>query len=313
MKKRVIRYFQSPAFSEAEWASRNPYLNQGEVGFLIEAGRITRAKVGPGYWANLEFLDDDVYDFTDLVTNPIGDVTTPPTGLSLKSIVRKMISPYKAPVITSVLNDLGGPYNAVTTREVGESFSGPVNITFLLANSGNLSGSNPININGAGWFTSGSFAFVLPISLSVLAPPLHPSLSTTIIIGVTATHTNGTTVAVSTTINFFPRIMWTSSVLSTISNGAIFVGKSKTVTGSFKNDYDFPGGGYSWLAIPSMLNPGVSSPLIWSDVTDPSLLAGYSMDAMGTVAGINNGVGTYNYEMYRSTFSLINPTVLRVR
>lgn len=313
MKKRVLRYFQSPAFSAAEWTARNPYLNQGEIGFLIEAGKITRAKVGPGYWTSLEFLDDDVYDFANIVTNPIGDVTTPPTGESLKSIIRKMISPYKAPAITNLLNDLGGPYNAITTREVGESFAGPVNITFLLANPENLLGSTPISINGAGWFTSASFAFTLPISLSVLVPPLSPSLVTTIVIGVTATHTNGTTVAVSTTINFFPRIMWASSTLSTITNGAIFVGKSKTITNNFKNDYNFPGGGYSWLAIPSMLNPGVATPLVWTDVTDPSLPAGYSMEAMGTIAGINNGVGTYNYEMYRSTFNLINPTVLRVR
>lgn len=313
MKKRVLRYFQSPAFNAAEWALRNPYLNQGEVGFLIEAGKITRAKVGPGYWADLGFLDDDVYDFTSAVTNPIGDVVTPPTGESLKSIIHRMISPYRAPVVSSVLNDLGGPYNGTTTREVGESFAGPVNITFLLANSANLLGATPININGAGWFTSGSFAFTLPISLSVLSAPLHPSLTTTIVIGVTATHINGTTVAVSTTINFFPRIMWASSILSTISNGAIFVGKSKTITNSFKNDYGFSGGGYSWLAIPSMLNPGVSAPLVWTDVTDPNLPAGYSMESMGTIVGINNGVGTYNYEMYRSTFNLINPTILRVR
>ena len=104
--------------------------------------------------------------------------------------------------------------------------------------------------------------------------------------------------------------MWAVSPLSTITDGTIFVGKPKVVSSDFERDYDFPGGGYSWLAIPSMLSP---SGLVFTDVTNPDLPGPYSMELMGTLGPINNGVGTYNYEIYRSTFSLINATKLRVR
>jgi len=184
---------------------------------------------------------------------------------------------------------VGGTFNAANNREIGESFAGPFNITFGVNQSSNLLGATPINVNGGGIFTSGSFAFIVPISLSALAPPLHPSTQITYVIGVTLTHINGTTSVVTTSVSFNPRIMWTSSPLSTISDGTIFNGRPFTISGDYKQDYNFSGGGYSWLAIPSMLSP---AGLVYTDVTDPNATAGYSMESMGTIAAINNGVGT---------------------
>lgn len=307
---RVIRYFQSPAFTAAEWSARNPYLNVGEVGYLIEGGLVTRAKVGPGYWNALNFVGLDQYPYSDLITNPIGDVTAPVDGETLVDIIRKMISPYVSPVISSLVNDISGVYELEATLEIGRSFSGPINLLYNITYPGNLSGATPIHVDGGAYFVSGNYDINQPIPVSILSPPLSPGAPLTLQIALTATHINGVTSPVVTTIKFAPRIMWTSSPLSTISDGSIFVGKSKTISTDFKNDYAFPGGGYSWLAIPSMLSP---SALMFTDVTNPDLPGPYSMESMGTLVAVNNGVGTYNYELYRSTFSLINSTKLRVR
>jgi len=84
--------------------------------------------------------------------------------------------------------------------------------------------------------------------------------------------------------------------------------KQTLVADSYKRDYSFAGNGYPWLAIPAMY--GITSP-VFTDVTNPNAPMNYSMEDMGSLV-INNGVTSYTYQLYRSTYSLINPTTLRV-
>lgn len=312
--KRVTRYFQAPSFTEAQWSLRNPYLRKGEAGYILSAdtGLVTGMKVGPGLWNDLEIMGSDLYPYTDEVTNPIGDAEGTLADTTLASILKKMLSPYQVPVVGALTNNAssGGGYSSTVIREIGQSLVGPVSVTFTISNSGNLSGATPVNVTAGGVFSNeGNFAFTLPISLS-LAIPLNPLTTTTVTISVKVTHLNGISSTASTTIAFYPKTMWGVSALTSLTGEQFMAitNRSARISNGYKTDYAFGGNGYSWIAIPSMLNP---TNLVFTDVTNPNLPANYSMESKGVIS-INNGVATYNYNLYRSTYNLISPTTLRV-
>lgn len=313
MAKRTLRYFQSPAFIASDWAARNPFLNQGEIGYLVEGGVVTRAKVGPGYWNDLDFIGGDVYDFSEAVTNPIGDASGVLQGMSSAEILHKMLNPYMAPVISGLGNNGGSglAYQNIMTKEIGQSLSGSVLVNFAVSQAQNLSGGTPVNITAGGVFSNeGNFALTYPITLT-LPSPLTPGGLQTINIQVKLTHQNGQTSPVSTQVQFVPRIMWLTSASSSFADGAAFMAapnRQFSVSSVFKKNYSINGGGYAWVAIPTMLNP---TGLQFTEVSNPNLPMNYSMEDMGVIS-INNGVGTYNYQLFRSTYSLIYPTTLKI-
>jgi hypothetical protein len=312
--KRLIRYFQAPSFTQTQWTTRNPYLRKGETGYVLseDTGLIIGMKVGPGLWNSLELLGSDLYPYTDEVTNPIGDASGTLANTSLASILKKMLSPYQAPVLSGLTNNAGagGGYASSVVREIGQALTGPVNLTFLLSQSTNLLGASPINVTAGSTFSNeGNFAFTLPISL-ILASPLNPVTTRTVTISVKATHLNGVSNTVTTAIHFYPKTMSVVSSLSDLTGSQFMAAANRAtrVSNSYRADYTFAGNGYSWLAIASMLNP---TNLVFTDVTNPNLPANYSMESKGVIS-INNGVTTYSYNLYRSTYSLLNPTILRV-
>jgi hypothetical protein len=308
---RIIKYFKGPAFTADIWSARNPYLRSGEIGYLLSGGIVTGAKVGPGYWNDLGFIGEDVYPYIDPVTNKIGDVPTNIQGMKLIDILRSMLSPYQAPVISGVQNNAGGIFASTRTREIGQITNGPINIIYSVSNLQNLQGATPINITAGGVFSNeGNFANSGNISLS-LTSPLNPVTPQIISILVKPIHQQGIGSGSTTVINYFPRILWFSSIDPNISSGSQLMGQSgiqSLVTSTFRRNYSFPGSGYSYVAIPAMLSP---SNLVFTDVTDPNAPAGYDMISGGQFS-INNGVGTYNYVIYRSQFLLIQPTILRI-
>jgi hypothetical protein len=310
--QRVIKYFSFPTFTATQWSTRNPLLEKGEVGYLLDSitNEVTGMKVGPGRWNDLPLLGSDIYPYADVVTNPIGDAKGNLQGNPLADILKKMLNPYQVPQISQFLHNIGAGNVATSIREIGQALAGPVAVTFTLSNSANLLGATPVNVTAGGVFSNeGNFAFTLPISLN-LAVPFNPSSVTTITLKVKVTHQEGETPQSQSLIHFYPKLMWCSSPLDNLS-GAQFMAVANrvvNVNNNYKRDYVFQGNGYSWLAIPSMLNP---TNLVFTDVTNPSLPANYSFESKGIIA-INNGVTTYNYNLYRSTFNLINPTTLRV-
>lgn len=311
--KRVIRYFQAPSFTEAQWSARNPYLRKGETGYVLDSnGLVSGMKVGPGLWNDLELLGSDLYPYSDTVTNPIGDATGILQDTTISSILKKMLSPYQAPAITNLTNNSssGGGFSSSVIREIGQSLSGPVQVKFTLSNQVNILGASPVNITAGGTFSNeGNHAFTLPISL-LLPSPLNPGVTTLVTISVKVAHTNGFSNIATTSIAFYPKAMWGSSALASVdaTQFMAITNKGTRISNGYKTDYSFPGNGYSWLALPSMLSP---TGLVFTDVTNPNLPANYAMESKGTIS-INNGVATYNYDLYRSTFNLISPTILRV-
>jgi hypothetical protein len=312
MSKRVIKYFKAPTFTEAEWSARNPFLKKGEVGYVADdiTGKVIGAKVGPGEWNDLELQGENLYPYDDVPTNPIGDANENLEGTALADIIFKMLNPYQPPVISSFVHNAGGSFANNLIREIGNQISGSIQIQYAITNTENLSGAEPINIDAGDIFSNeGDFADGSPLTLN-LAAPLNPSIVTRYTIYGRATHDEGVTSPVSASIDFFPKIMWGVSALTSLT-GAQFMAisnKGNVITDEYKRDYSFNGNGYSWIALPAMLSP---SSLVFTDVTNPNLPANYSMEPMGTIS-INNGVTTYNYVMYRSTFFLINPTILRI-
>lgn len=312
--KRVIRYFQAPSFTEAQWSTRNPYLRRGETGYVLSAdtGLVIGMKVGPGLWNDLDLLGSDLYPYADVVTNPIGDAAGTLQDTTIASVLKKMLSPYQVPVITGLTNNAstGGGYSSAVVREIGQSLTGPVNITFTVSNSSNLSGASPVNVTAGGVFSNeGNFANTLPISLT-LGSALNPLTTTTVTISVKVTHLNGTSSTVTTTIAFHPKTMWGVSSLTNVTAEQFMAiaNRSSRISNGYKTNYSFGGNGYSWLAIPAMLSP---TNLVFTDVTNANLPANYSMESKGVIS-INNGVATYSYNLYRSTYNLISPTILRV-
>lgn len=303
MAKKVIKYLRGPAFTEAEWAARNPLLLKGEVGYVISSGGIiTRSKVGPGLWNDLPWFPDTLYDRTDTITNPIGDAKGNLNGSTLMEIVEKMLFPYQTPALSLVKNNAGGSLQTTATREIGSSLSGIVNLTYAISNPTNLSGATPINVTAGGIFSNeGNFENLGSIDLNLVAP-LNPTVVTTYTISVKPVHQQGEGTTVSTSIVYYPRIIWGVSPLTSLSASQLnTIGQKQTLlTNNFRRDYNFTAAGYCWIAIPTILNP---SALVFTDVTDPNAPAGFSMEDMGTLS-VNNGVGTYNYQLFRSTYYL---------
>lgn len=310
--ERLIKFIRHPSFPPALLTSRNPYLDMGEMVFELDvANRPKRFKVGPGLWNDLPYFVDDAYIIATPPTNPIGDATGNLSGLTSREILEKILHPYVAPVISGVQNNAGSSYANARIVEIGVSLSGTIQVIYNISNPANLSGANPIVVTAGSIFSNeGNHPNSGSIGLTPITP-LSPPTLTTYTITLKANHVNGQTSGVNTTISFQPRAIWGVSPLTSYTASDInnLSSKQTILTATYKRDYTFNGQGYCVVAIPVMLNP---TSMIFTDVTDPSAPAGFSMEDLGTLS-INNGVGTYLYQILRSTYYITQPTsILRI-
>lgn len=306
---RAKTWLQHPAYTEAEWTARNPYLLDGEIAFVKVNGVVKKSKVGPGFFVDLSYIDD-IYAYADAPTNPIGDASGSLQGQSVAEILFKMLNPYQTPVISSLVNNAGGTSGVDRVLEIGVAVNSPISLAYSLSNPANLLGATPINVNSGGVFDNdGNFANG-PILLS-RGTPLNPSLTNKVTIKVKATHQRGVTSEAITTISHHPKMIWGVSANPILAPGDwnTLTLRKTLISDSFEKDYIFGTAGYAHIAIPTMLGPGV---LKFTEVTDPNSIWNYSVVDMGTQS-INNGVTTYTYQWYRSEFYLNIPTIMRVR
>jgi hypothetical protein len=312
MSKRAGKYLQHPWAPEAEWIALNPELKNGEEGYAaVVVNGIThiRKKVGPGNWNNLEYFDGVVWEDTTPVTNPIGDVSGNIAGLTPIQILDKLLNTYQVPVVSSALNDGGsGSFAGTKSFEIGTSIVNPVTVRYSISNQGNLTLPNPVTVTANGRFSNeGSF----PVGDVVLTHSgIAPVGLDEITISIKAAHEKGTTNTATIRIQYNPKIISVVGQTKPTSGDQIttLANKSFYVSRTFKRDYSFGSAGYSIVCIPTMLSP---SNLQFSDVTNPNSIQGYAMNDLG-VFSINNGVATYNYQVYASTYYLLNPTILRI-
>lgn len=308
---RAKTWIQHPAYVESEWLTRNPLLLAGEVAIVkdVDTGRAMRMKIGPGYFNDLPYFDD-IYDFADAPTNPIGDASGDLSGLTIPEILNKMLNPYQAPAISNVTNNAGGSNANIWTLEIGISVPGPILVNYNVSNQLNLLGATPINIEANGVFQNEGDKAIGPISLN-LAAALNPTLVNTVTIKLKANHQKGVSSIVTTIVKHVPKIIWGISPSATLIPGdwnSLTLRKTK-ITDNFEQDFDFGSVGYAHLALPTMLAP---ANLKFTEVTDPNSIWNYSVVDLG-VQSINNGLTTYTYQHYRSEFYLNVPTIMRVR
>lgn len=309
------KYFNFPCYTAAQWTSRNPLLNPGERGYELHP--ITslpwRSKIGPGLWNLLGYEEDEYFSATP-PTNVIGDAFGNLQYKSVRQILELMLNPFHAPVFSSPLvniNSLG--YVQTRQLEIGQTISSPVLMNGTVDVPGNLAAGSPYNVTAGGVFVNeGNFASI-PASLTLT--PLTPAAVTEIVISLKGAFTGGQggfSNTIQAAINVYPRLIWgtTSSPTITPSQWATLSGRQTLVSKSYKNDYPFTTTGYLYLAVPSMLSP---SGLTFGDVTNPAAPIGpISFQDQG-IQSINNGVGTYNYNTYRSIYPMIYNFTVRVR
>jgi hypothetical protein len=310
-KNNATTWFQHPAYTDAEFATRNPYLFVGEAVFIRDSltARVTQFKVGPGLYNDLPFIND-IYPYADVPINPIGDAKINMQGLTPAEILFKMLNPYQGSEITNAQNNATGSAANVSLLEIGQSLTGPILVQFAVSHIDKLFGASPIIIEAAGAFINEG-NFPLGVASLNFAAPYNPTLASKIEIKVKATHMQGVSDPFTTTILHHPKIIWGISPNATLSPGdwnALTLRKT-VITDNFERDYDFGTVGYVHLAIPTMLAP---ANLKFSDVTNPEAPFGFSIIDDGTQS-INNGVSTYTYQHYRSEFYLSESSILRVR
>jgi len=312
-KQRVIKYFLGPTFTDAQWTTRNPELRRGEVGFVIDGSTTKRCKVGPGRWNDLPWFNSQYYDYNEIVTNVIGDATGNLDGKTVQEILHLILNPYQQPLITNAVNNAGGvSFVNDQVIELGAALAGPLLVNYTVSNPDNLQGGTPINVVAGGRFNNeGNFANTGQISLT-LSSPLNPSAPTIVIIQLRTTHLQGVSPIFETKFSMFPKIIWGNSPNPLMGDSTAFnalSNKKTKITNSYEQDYDFAGNGYNWIGIPAMLNP---TDLLFTDVTNPEAPFDYSFFDMGSIV-VNNGVGTYLYQLYRSEFLILSPSKARIR
>lgn len=310
-----LKYFQHPIANNADWIARNPTLKQGEVGYafvVYNNKTIVRKKVGPGAWNTLQWHVNDIWEDETPVNNPIGDVSDNLAGKSAIEILDEMLNIYKAPVLLGGINDGGeGLSNFANSKiiEIGNSIVNPILVNYTLNNPENLQGSSPINVTAEGVFDNEDSFPVGQVTLTH-SSPITATAVRTIPISIQAVHATGVSNTIKTYINFYPKIIYGVSAIKDVTPSSIMsmVERNTIINDNYKRDYNFSNSGYSVVCIPSMLP---QQNLIFTDIGNPVAPANYAMDNMGTLV-IDNGVTTYSYQIYVSTFYLNTSGKLRI-
>lgn len=313
-----VKRIQNPTFNEVSLDGENPVLLKGELVCLLELdGTVKKFKLGDGFnhWSDLPFISGDEYPYTDLVTNQIGDVLigTNQQGKRLIDIVKDMISPYVAPAVSNVKVKANGvDFFNTTIMEIGQSISAAIEISYDVNNHENLV-ATPVTVGTFGIFDEtgnpydlGNISILPNVALSPTDPVVYS-------IRLRVEHINGLSSWAYAYIRFDTRFIWGTSTLTDLTTEshalALKPSGGEGVKSTYKTDYSLTSSGYGYVLIPSILLSGQPAP-VWTDVTDPNAPANIGMVNMGTLS-VNNGVGIYNYEKFRTPFNNLSGIILR--
>lgn len=313
-KQKFIDAFIEPHFPEADLVSENPYLPEGIKCYSTnpnDANKVIGGKIGPGYWNELKYISgkEDTFTVTTDVTNPLGDATGTLLGKTAIEILELQLNPYKEVEITSVQNNAQVSYKTNAVVEIGKPLASII-VQLVVANIGNINLTTPINIGTNGSFQEGDFGYNGNIVLTKTVPS-SPILPITYNIDVKVKDKNGNYSATKrTTVAYAPNIIvgvkQTDSITPTeFANIASRVNK---ISNTYKGQYSFLIAGFGYIGIPSMLNP---TNVQFKDVTNPNALGIIDMTYVGTLT-VNNGVTTYDYEIYRTTYYLNSSAIIEV-
>ena len=130
-----VKYWNFPSYTFSVWEDENPALNKGEMGFELDDNTLipVRAKVGPGNWNDLPYIEYAYWADTVPVASPIGGATGNLNGKSSIEILDLMLNPYQAPDFgLNTLNNATGGFESSPILEIGQSVSSSVIIQYSL-------------------------------------------------------------------------------------------------------------------------------------------------------------------------------------
>ena len=313
------RYLKDPVFLTSEITTLNPTVPKGLVIWEVDdtSGSILGFKVGDGVtqYNDLNFMDQPKYTHSDPATVDIGDVKKDDVlyGEYVQDIIKKIVSPYLPSEVSGVTNNAAGAHANVAQMEIGQSISESVDFLFSVSNPSNLDGATPIEVETEDIFVENN---PYPNAVIALVPTetLAPTEAIIYTITIRANHKNQETQETgytedSCTIRFDPRYLWGASDLDDLTTSAE---ANQLTGGGFKvasdpPDFEINSSGYLWVLIPSSL--GLTP--VFYDITD----GGASLIEMvnkGTLQ-VNNGVGNYNYDKFRSPYKIteVSKSILR--
>lgn len=315
-----IKRLQHPTFLETALGidGEDPVLLRGEIVCLLETDNtVNKFKIGDGTrkWSELPFNSGSEYLHTNLVTNSIGDILTgtSQSGRDLSDITKDMISPYVAPAVSNVkLNVNGIDFFNIVQMEIGQSITGDVEISYDVSNQENLE-AIPVTVDTFGVFDETNNPYNLGNILITPLASIVPTDTVVYSIRLRVAHTNGESSWAYAYIRFDTRFIWGASALADLTTEthalALKPSGGDGVKTTYKADYSLTSAGYGYVLIPSILLSGQPVP-IWTDITNPNAPANIGMINMGTLQ-VNNGVGTYNYEKFRTPFNNLSGIILR--
>lgn len=315
-----VKYFYNPSYRAADWTAQNPFLQAGQIGFELDdlTGLVQRMKVGPGFWNDLTYQNTETYPYTDPVTNQIGDVKIGDTldGELIIDIIRKMVSPFLDAFLSSPTNNADGSLKATAVLEIGQSVDTSVDVAYNVSNPSSLQATNNIFIASSPTiFTNEGFKTDNGAPLNMLlANSLSPTSPLTYNISLYAKSSNGNiSPTVTTRISFYSTVIWGYDADpnkfpagGTYNNP--FPVENRKAAASYDSTYSFIGLGYAYMLIPVAMNP---TNVQFLEVTNPSQPSNYSMQDAGVIT-LNNGTASYDYQVYRSEFSILFNTKMQV-
>ena len=302
-----IKRITQPVFKDSEMTALNPILKKGEVVWIRDEveNKVINFKVGNGAsaYSSLEFKDGSTYPYTEAATVSIGDITVNSTHKDrlIADMMKDIISPYQAPQVSNVQNNADGTYKNTAVKEIGQSIGSSISLLFNVSNASNLV-ATPIELDSSGDFleanpyANGSIALTPNGTLSPTSPKTYS-------IGVRAIHNQGVSSYAYTYIRFDTRAFWGASsladlttqsqCLAVINNG----GGQELVQNYSGKTFEITASGYHYVFIPSMI--GITP--VWTEVSNPNTPSTVGMIKVRTIS-INNGIGTYNYDAWRTPY-----------
>lgn len=283
-------------------------LDFGRIVIEKHASGQMRMKVGRDgtkTFANEVYLNDNIITRADATTKAFGDIPAG-TVLTDKSVREAFNDAYWA-YQNVVLSNL---YTSPSKLEIGFELSGNLLITSTISNSDNLALGDAATIDST-LVANGAFDPRLPLTIAAIATTKNIPTDEPITVELTGLESE--TSQKSINFQWLPRILHlvdTSEDMTTEATILAAAGGGSILSNSRTRDYDFDGGGYSHIYIPSFIsiaNIGFTD----IDVNTGLPLFNYAMQQQSDVV-INNGQISVTLQYFRSVNQFTAATRFRV-
>lgn len=321
--------------SKERWEEKNPVLLNGETGveiFVSNEKVYKRTKTGDGVtpWNLLSYNDLNLYPYVENATTTIGGLNSGTNWYNkpIQDIVKQIITPYINPSIkylrfnnsSSTTLEVGTPFNSGSTHSLSWDLNTEGNVANQ--NTGTLWSSesgivdefgNSLNKGNVNLLQDSPFTISFTNTYKKDTPG-------TLSFYVQGFNTNGASMSSKVaSISWIGKIYWGSSPLNKLETATQVKDLVNKSLGNGNRDYDFNGGGYSYVAIPSFLN--ISEAVFQDiDLVTGAVISEYAINtqdnwesgALQTIT-VNNGYIDIPYVILRSQYEYGNGTICRFK